>query len=286
MKKVNLTFSLLIMFMFSCQEVDHAKITSLNSFENMNKITNELITFNASNLSTFITKESEGILWMDKNQMAVSSFEHLDGSLIDAKELDFNSLAKPFNKERIDKNTMSSRIMSFDYGNFNMPQVWFADQFITNLLEVDDLSQVTTLVFSFNVQVLNSLLPQEDKDELLLLSSTVLSIRDFLLNGGLDILYDEMILVYGDPTDPSTPSIGGRVQGCSVDTRAVWGSAVIGLTTGAVSGAYAGATGGSIAPGIGTVTGAVSGAVIGGAVGFVSGALAGVAGSLLLTCFR
>ncbi|WP_144607392.1 glycine zipper family protein [Algoriphagus algorifonticola] len=285
MKKVSYVL-FLISFMFSCQELEDAGNTNLNSFEDINKITNELITFNASKLSTFMTKESDGSLWMDKNQMTVSSFEHLDGYLINASGLDIELLAKPFGKERIDRNTMSNRVMNIDYGNFNMPQVWFADQLITNLLEVEDLYEVTDVVFSFNLQVLNSLLTQAEKDELLVLSSSALSIRDFLLNGGVDILYDEMILVYGDPTDPSNPSIGGRVQGCSVDTRAVWGSAVIGLTTGAVSGAYAGATGGSIAPGIGTVTGAVSGAVIGGAVGFVSGALAGVAGSLLLTCFR
>lgn len=275
------------MFMFSCQEVEDAKISRLNSFEDMNKITNELVTFNASNLSTFIDKESDGSFWLDKHQMAVSSFKHLDGILIDASGIDLELLSKSFRKERIERSNFSSRVMNFDYGNYNLPQAWFADQFITNLLAVDDLSEVTPLVFSFNVQVLNSLLPQEDKDELLLLSSTVLSIRDFLLNDGINILYNEMVLIYGDPTNPSDPSFGGRIQGCSINTKEVFRSGVWGLVKGAAVGVYVGAAGGTvIIPGVGSVTGAVSGAVLGGAYGFVSNSIESMASQLFWSCFE
>jgi len=39
-------------------------------------------------------------------------------------------------------------------------------------------------------------------------------------------------------------------------------------------------------PGLGTASGCFGDAVIGGALGFVEGAFAGVAGSLLFTCWR
>lgn len=286
MKKVSYVL-FLISFMFSCQEVEDVEITNLNSFDDMNKITNELVAFNASNLSTYVTKEKNGDLWLDKYQMGNASFRHLDGKLVDASQLDFKSLIKPFGKERIDKSTMSNRIMNFDYGNFNMPQVWFADQLVTNLLAVEDLYEVTDVVFSFNLQVLNSLLTQAEKDELLLLSSTALSIRDFILNDGINILYNELNLVYGDPSDPTNPSIGARIQGCSISAKEVFRSGVWGLAKGAVVGAYVGTAGGTvIVPGVGSVTGAVSGAVLGGAYGFVSNSIESMASQLLWSCFE
>lgn len=110
-----------------------------------------------------------------------------------------------------------------------------------------------------------------------------MSIANFFIDGGADLIYQEMVIVFGEPTNPS---FGGRVLGCSVDSRSVFFGAVGGLTFGAVKGAFKGAVGGTAVPGVGTVSGAVAGAVIGGAIGFVEGAIVGGITSLLSTCFR
>lgn len=164
-----------------------------------------------------------------------------------------------------------------------MAQVTVADQFITNMLEVDDLSEVGRIVRNFNIQVLNSSFTQEEKDELLLLYSAALNLGNFFMNNGIDIINQEMVNTFGDPT---SPSFGGRIQGCSVSTKSVWVSAVYGLTTGAVWGAYTGATAGTVASPIGTVSGAVSGAVVGGATGFVTASIASVVTQLWETCWN
>jgi hypothetical protein len=283
MKKVIFTLSCFMVFMVSCQEISDKDIISLNSFEDMNKINKELIDFTSSNLSSFLSIGKNDEVWFDKHQLALASFNHLDGKFVDGSNLDFESLTAPFKKANISSSNEQNRVTNVDYGTFNSAQITIADQFINVLLAIEDLSQVGGVVRNFNIQVLNSNLTQEEKDELLLLSSAALNLGNFFMNGGTDIIYQEMVVVFGDP---SNPSFGGRVQGCSVDTRTVWHGAVLGLTGGAIRGAFVGAAGGSVAPGVGTVSGALSGAVIGGAIGFVEGAIMGGIGSLLYTCFR
>jgi hypothetical protein len=99
-------------------------------------------------------------------------------------------------------------------------------------------------------------LSQEEKDELYLLGSSALSIANFLMNGGGEIINQELTKAFGDPTNPT---IGGRIQGCSVNTRAMFTDTVVGLTVGAV---------------------------VGGASGFVTGALYSVVSQLWQTCWR
>jgi hypothetical protein len=283
MKKVIFMLSSFMVFMLSCQDIPDKDTLNLNSFEDMNKINKELIDFTTSNLSSFMSLGKNGEVWFDKNQLALASFDHLDGKLIDGSNLDFQSLAVPFKKVNLMISDEQSRSLNDDYGTFNMAQVTVADQFITNMLAVDDLSEVGRIVRNFNIQVLNSAFTQEEKDELLLLSSAALNLGDFFMNNGIDIINQQMVSAFGDPT---SPTFGGRIQGCSVSTKSVWVSAVWGLTTGAVVGAYTGATAGTVASPIGTVTGAVSGAVVGGATGFVTASIGSVVTQLWETCWN
>lgn len=282
MKKNVFPLFALLAFLVSCQELPNKDILSQNSIEDMNKITEELVVFTSSNLSSFLTIDTKGEVWLDKHQMAINAFHHLDGKLIDARNLDFQSLAAPFQRERLSL-SVGNRTFGDDYGTFRMTQVTVADQFITNLLAVDDLSEVGGIVRNFNIQVLNSLFTTEEKDELLLLSSAALSLSNYIASGGGDIINQEMNTVFGDP---EAPTFGGRIQGCSVSTKSMWVSAVYGLTTGAVYGAYVGATAGSLASPLGTVTGAVSAAVVAGATGFVTGAIGSVVTQLWETCWN
>ncbi len=216
MKKVIFTLSCFMVFMLSCQDIPDRDTINLNSFEDMNKINKELIDFTTSNLSSFMSLGKNGEVWFDKNQLALASFDHLDGKLIDGSNLDFQSLAVPFKKVNLMSSDEQSRSLNDDYGTFNMAQVTVADQFITNMLAVDDLSEVGRIVRNFNIQVLNSAFTQEEKDELLLLSSAALNLGNFFMSNGIDIINQQMVSAFVDPT---SPTFGGRIQGCSVSSK-------------------------------------------------------------------
>ncbi|MBN7802749.1 glycine zipper family protein [Algoriphagus aestuariicola] len=250
----------------------------------MKAITDELFHFNAANLSSYLSKDGKNKLWLDKQKMALESFNHLNGKLIDASNLDFQLLSGSYGKTEIVPQNLSIRAsVEIDYGAFNGSQVTLADQYITDLLALDDLSLVGKTTKAFNITVTNSTLSQEEKDELKLLSATILSLKDFLLiDDGQSIIYNGLTNEFG----PSDPTIGGRVLGCNINTRDVFRAAVMGVVKGAVVGAYVGATGGTVViPGIMTVTGAVSGAVVGGAYGFVSNAVQSMAEQMFWTCW-
>ncbi len=121
---------------------------------------------------------------------------------------------------------------------------------------------------------------EEEKLELLSVGAGIYALADFLEKGGMELVGEKLTLLGKDPIH--SYNLRGRV-----DSRAVWGGAVIGLSVGAVRGGLVGCAGGTILfPGLGTETGCVGGAVFGGALGFIEGAATGIAGSLLLTCFR
>jgi hypothetical protein len=280
MKRIASLTIVFLVLITSCQEFPEQEV-KLNSIEDMNILTKEILNYSASNLSSYLEKGKNEELWFDQNKMAHENFENLDGNFLDLSNIDLNQLASPFKKVDLTKVNLNSRVSNVDYGTFNEAQVVFADDFIFKLLAINDLSEVGRIVRNFHISVTNSSLSQEEKDGLHLLGSSALSIANFFIDGGADLIYQEMVIVFGEPTNPS---FGGRVLGCSVDSRSVFFGAVGGLTIGAVKGAFKGAVGGTAVPGVGTVSGAV--AVIGGAIGFVEGAILGGITSLLYTCFR
>jgi hypothetical protein len=225
----------------------------------MNILTKEILNYTASNLSSYLEKGENEEFWFDQNKLVLENLENLDGNLWDLSKIDKKLLSVPFVKINLLEERRNSRISSDDYSTFNEAQLVFADNLITNLLAINDLSEVGGIVRNSQISVTNSSLSQEEKDELYLLGSSALSIANFLMNGGGEIINQELTNAFGDPTNPT---IGGRIQGCSVNTRAMFTDTVVGLTVGAVGGAYSGATLGTIASPIGTITGAVSGAVV------------------------
>jgi len=164
------------------------------------------------------------------------------------------------------------------YLNFSSGQISLIDPFIEKILSdsdwfIDNFLMETHL---FNLQVENSNLSNEEKLGLLNFSAGVYEGCSFLQGGGIYIVYNEL---YGAQEI-------SRIM-CSVSTRAVLISAVVGGVGSAAAGAYAGGAAGTVAfPGIGTVTGAVGGGMVGLAAGFIGGLVGGIAGELISTCGR
>lgn len=282
MKRIASLTIVFLVLITSCQEFPEQEV-KLNSIEDMNILTKEILNYSASNLSSYLEKGKNEELWFDQNKLASENFDNLDGNLWDLSNIDKKELTASYIKVNLLEARINSRISGDDYSTFNEAQLVFADNFISNLLAINDLSEVGGIVRNFHISVTNSSLSLEEKDELHLLGSSALSIADFLMNGGGEIIMQEMVNAFGDPTNPT---IGGRIQGCSVNTRAMFSDAVLGLTAGALGGAWRGAVVGTVGSPVGTVAGAVSGAVVGGATGFVLGALTSVGSQLLQTCWR
>lgn len=282
MKRIAFLTIVFLVLITSCQEFPEQEV-KLNSIEDMNILTKEILNYSASNLSSYLEKGKNEELWFDQKKMAHENFENLDDNFLNLSNIDLDQLVAPFKKVDLTKVNLNSRVLNDDYGTFNEAQLVFADDFIFKLLAINDLSEVGRIVRNFHISVTNSSLSQEEKDELHLLGSSALSVADFLMNGGVEVIMQEMVNAFGDPTNPT---IGGRIQGCSINSKEVFKEGVKGLVKGAIGGAFYGASGGTVAiPGIGTVTGAVSGAVFGGAYGFVAHSVESMATQLFWSCF-
>lgn len=121
-----------------------------------------------------------------------------------------------------------------------------------------------------------------DKIKLLLLSTSVEALAEFMQEGGEASIRQTLSQLIDTKGNPNA-----RIAGCSVNWGNVWASAVLGGLGAAASGCYAGATAGTVTfPVVGTVTGCVSAGMVGLAGGFASGAAYGVASALLRTCFK
>lgn len=213
----------------------------------------------------------------------------MDETMFDANNFDYLQIASQFENSIINYER-EGRIKTYDFPDeFSYHQTTLATDFLNNLQNVEDLSDVPALVASFYYAiVINRWMSEEEKDVLFSMGASAEAMAQFFLEGGVDIIYQQLEqAIAAGGNGPSGPGTGGRTNSCSVNMRDVWGGAVVGLAAGAVNGAITGCAGGTVAfPLLGTVTGCIGGAVLGGASGFIGGALAAVATSLLLTCFR
>lgn len=148
------------------------------------------------------------------------------------------------------------------------------------MFEMEDYGKVKHLAREFQNGLTGSYLTEEDQLELYAVGAGIYAHIVFLEKGGTDLVGKEFGLT--DKDSGTNPNLR-----CRVDMRAVWGGAVVSGGLNAIRGGAIGCGGGTVVfPVLGTATGCVGRAVIGGAVGFIEGAIAGVAGSLLLTCWR
>lgn len=180
----------------------------------------------------------------------------------------------------LEENSGSRLLQSelIDNGHYTPAQVELIEPLVDQLMAEDFLNTADQVITNFNQSVINSDLTDEQKFELFSIGAASLASADFLNNGGIELIASELNITY---------SSNGRVMGCSVSSRNVLASAVVGLAGGAATGGYFGATAGTFTvPILGTAIGGVGGAVFGGAAGFVGGLISGVAAELLTSCGR
>lgn len=205
--------------------------------------------------------------------------------------LDWNGVKRDFSKEIADELSQHLYAPNARSTAYSMPYLSTAQRnlinpYITRFENAWSATSAINISHELNNTIYQSSLSTSEKNELLSMSLAFKKLAEFFGNGGAQRMKRDLERRVNTPHSIAQ-GINGREQGCEVDWRSVWGSAVIGLAVGAAQGGYAGATAGTFAaPVLGTATGGVGGAVFGGAAGFVSGALTGVAGNLLHTCFR
>ena len=267
----------------ACQEQEDIK--NINTFDeqfrSLSKINFEAVDFGTTQFGSNLTIIN-GQTYIDSRTLFSKTSEFINGKLF---------LGNSFSKETIE--SLSENFTSFLKNNdgnkqllnvissnkhLSEDQIVLLEPFIEKVLSNNFIDDYMLHVNDFNLQIEKSNLELERKYELLAISASIFVISDFLLNGGIETIQNQ--LGYSDIPN-------GRVHRCRVNTRNVFGAAVISaFATGGV-GAYVGATAGSFTvPILGTAAGAVGGGVFGFASGFVTGAVLGVAAELLLTCAR
>ncbi|HSI78101.1 MAG TPA: hypothetical protein VK957_19545, partial [Lunatimonas sp.] len=148
------------------------------------------------------------------------------------------------------------------------------------LLNTEDMEIAKADAVSFQQQVISSS-SDEEKMQLLTLSSGVLGFAHFVENGGIEMIRESLGVHLNKSRIPNN-----RFGNCSVSMRNVWLGAVVGGGVGAIGGAKVGCAGGLVGGPLGAAGGCVGGAVMGGASGFISGALMTAGAELLGSCFR
>ena len=281
--KKPIIFSLIIL-MSSCSQHEIPE----NSIPNYDLIIQGLedmhtsnLNFAFENLNSVLSKQKKSLI-LDENKLSKSAFLENSISFFNDQLFINDSYFEMFEESRIIDEELNSRVLNFDltyYSGFNQAQKSIAQPFVNNILNnVFNSYQANSYVTNFNNQVINSTLSEEEKLELLSLSSATSSLGVFIDNNGVQLMSNFIQTLGYEPY---------RLQGCSVSFRNVWTSGVVGFFGGGISGGVIGCGGGTVVlPGVGTVTGCVGGAVFGATYGFVSGSVAGVASELISTCFR
>lgn len=235
-------------------------------------------------LSQNLKSEGNGRMFLDRRSLQAMTFKHLEEKYFRLDDFDTELLFSggPDNVY-LDNSLIDPSSPEFQKtleAAFSSEQLQILNTFLDRLFETEDYGKVKDLAREFQNGLAGSYLSEEDQLELYSVGAGIYALADFLEKGGMDLVGKE--LGSGDKASDSNPN-----SRCRVNSRDVWGGAVVGLAGGAVRGAVLGCAGGTfLFPGLGTATGCVGGAVISGALGFIGGAGGAVATSLLLTCFR
>lgn len=282
MNRVSLIILSIVFITSACQE-DQPSIQKNyeNQIEGLNDLYSASLNTISSQFGNISYNAVDEVSSMTKN-VIVHSAEFIDTQYFIDHEFSKNEIDLiAENSTSLLTSNSSARILHsglIDNGYYTPEQIELLEPFIEQLLSDNFLSNAKQVVESFNQIVINSDLSNERKFELLSVGAAAKASADFLNNGGVHVIASELDIAY---------SSNGRVLGCSVSSRNVLASAVVGLAGGAATGGYVGATAGTFTvPILGTAAGGVGGAVFGGAAGFVGGLISGVAAELITSCGR
>ncbi len=273
MKKLLLTLCVCMTIAVSCNNKE--TVTPKNDFKtviaNLNSMYKTGITFQVSNLKDF-TSLKDGKIVVDYDGLNKKTAEKLNSQF-------FGGMFNPLSVLQASV-APKSKSLRLDDDYYSAEQQVMVDDYVGQMYNATDSYSADYVVQSFQNDIIySSRFSYDQQIQLLAVVQAGDVLSDYVFSGSAA---RDLGSVFAGYVDSQYSEFG-----CSVDWRGVWGGAVIGLGVGAVRGAIIGGAGGTVAlPLLGTVTGAVGGAVFGGAAGFVEGALAGVAGSLLLSCFR
>jgi len=271
----------------SCnQEQD---LSPLNNFEKEISFLSEMNTsglnLTVSNLGKNITPIDKNEITLNQKQLVKDMLSGLNGQYFNADEKAIMDFASNYGELRLPDQLANARTHgTVDLSTFELyseNQLDLVQPFVDDLLNEGDFNVAQSKAITFQQTVVGSNLPEDEKTQLLAVSTGVISFAEFAENGGI-----EQIQIILEEKLGSVGYSNGRVMGCSVDTRSVLAGAVASGVIAGGAGLKAGCAGGLVGGPIGAATGCVGGAVMGFASGFMWGAIGGTAASLLTTCFR
>ncbi len=288
MKKSISSIFVVVIFVFSCnQEQD---LNPANDFETEISFLSEInasgLNLAVSNLGSNIIPIGTNEIRLNKKQLAKDMLSGLNGKYFNAEEKAILDFSNNYSEVRLPDDLANARkngtVVLSTFEIYSKEQLVLFQPFVDDLLNEENINEAKSKAVSFQHSVINSTLTEDEKLQLLSVSTGVISFAEFVEKGGIEKVQN----ILSEELGKESPS-NGRVMGCSVNMRDVMAGAIVGGAGGAIAGGYGGATAGTVAfPIVGTVTGGVGGAVVGGAFGFVSGALSSIAASLLTSCGR
>lgn len=287
MKKLISSILAVLLLVSSCnQEQD---LNPVNNFEKEISFLSDvnLSGFNLtlSNLGKHITPISTNEITLYQRQLIKEMLTGLNGQYFNADEKTIMNFASNYGELRLPDHLANARTnSSLDLSTFEIyseSQLDVVQPFINDLLNEEDYNIAKSKAITFQKTVLGSSLPEDEKIQLLAVSTGVITFAEFAENGGIEEIQKILAKEIGIENLHN-----GRIMGCKASARTIWSGAVVGLGFGAVNGAKIGCAGGVVAGPIGSASGCIGGAVMGGAVGFISGAVTATAAELLTSCFR
>ena len=287
MKKLFSSLFTLLILLSSCEpKQDLIPIKNLEAEISFLKEMNTVgLNLAVSDLAKYIAPGERNEIRLNQRELVRDILSGLNGPFFQTNEkfiLDFSKQYSDSNLPSIHANLRETGFVDLStFGVYSEDQLNLVQPFVDDLLNNDGINLRKSRTIEFQLVIVNSSLTYDEKFQLLAFNAGVISLIEFLENGGVEdirlILAQE--LGFNGAFD--------RVTGCSISTRSIFADGVVGLVGGAAGGCYAGATAGTVAfPLLGTVTGCVGAGVVGGAGGFISGIAYGIASQLLTSCFR
>jgi len=287
MKRI--TSFIIVAFILTSSCYQEKEISPSKMFEDELAILTELnqtgFNFAIVNFDQNLTLNGYFDIGLNQNQMVNDILKALNNQFFVANESVINEISNEFGEIRLSNHFMDAQSTDIVYRSlvdiYSDDQIRLLRPFVDKLLNTEDIEDAKTNAISFQQQIIKSFLTDDEKIQLLTMSSGVLGFVEFVDNGGIEKIRDALGIHLNEHGFPNS-----RSRGCSVSMRNVWLGAVIGGGAGALGGAKVGCAGGMVGGPIGAAGGCVGGAVMGGASGFISGALMATASELLGSCFR
>jgi hypothetical protein len=241
-KLISSIFAVLILVSSCNREQD---LSPVNNFEKEISFLAEMNTsglnLTVSNLGKNITPSGKNEITLNQRQLVKEVLSGLNGQYFNADEKTIMDFASNYGVLRLPDQLANARTTgTVDLSSFEIyseSQLDLVQPFINDLLNDDDYKIAKYKAITFQQAVIGSSLSEDEKIQLLAVSTGVVSFTEFVENGGIEEI--QKILAEELGIDNSN----ARLLGCSVDTRAVLAGAVVSGAIAGVAGLKAGCAG-------------------------------------------